>query len=32
MRRTVATKVEPDAAASGRPLPDDRLKEILYFL
>src|SRR5258708_12064194 len=32
MRRTVATKVEPDATASGRPLPDDRLKEILYFL
>ena len=28
----MATKVEPDAAASGRPLPDDRLKEILYFL
>ena len=26
------TKLEPDAAPSGRPLPDDRLKEILYYL
>ncbi|HTG46964.1 MAG TPA: thiamine pyrophosphate-dependent dehydrogenase E1 component subunit alpha [Actinomycetota bacterium] len=28
----MATKLEPDAAASGRPLPDDRLKEIYYHL
>ena len=28
----MATKVEPDAETAGRPLPDDRLKEILYFL
>ena len=28
----MATKIEPEAAASGRPLPDDRLREVLYFL
>ena len=28
----MATKLEPDAAPSGRPLPDERLKEILYYL
>jgi TPP-dependent pyruvate/acetoin dehydrogenase alpha subunit len=28
----VATKIERDATASGRPLSDDRLQEILYFL
>ena len=28
----MATKLEPDAAPSGRPLTDDRLKEIYYYL